>query len=82
VFNVGGGELLVILVVALIVLGPTQLPKAARQVGQVMTELKRVSTGFQQELTNALDTEAEKPRSPGGPTERTEPAPGDGEPTA
>jgi sec-independent protein translocase protein TatB len=82
VFNVGGGEILVILVVALIVLGPTQLPKAARQVGQAMTELKRISSGFQQELTHALDTEAEKPQSPGGPAERTEPAAGDGESTS
>ncbi len=86
-FNVGGGEILVILVVALLVLGPAQLPKAARQVGQVMTELKRISTGFQQELTNAFETEPEKPKSPGGPTERpVEPTdaapPGDGETTA
>jgi Tat protein translocase TatB subunit len=79
VFNVGGGEILVILVVALIVLGPAQLPKAARQVGQAMSELKRISTGFQQELTNALEVEPEKPQSPGGPAERTEPATEDGE---
>jgi sec-independent protein translocase protein TatB len=56
-FNVGGGEILVILLVALIVLGPAQLPKAARQVGQVMSEIRRISSGFQQELTSALDAE-------------------------
>lgn len=58
-FNVGGPELLVILLVALIVLGPQRLPEAARTVGRVVTELRRVSTGFQDELRNALD-EAEK----------------------
>ncbi|HEX6236911.1 MAG TPA: Sec-independent protein translocase protein TatB [Acidimicrobiales bacterium] len=58
-FNVGGPELLVILLVALIVLGPQRLPEAARTVGRVVSELRRVSTGFQDELRNALD-EAER----------------------
>jgi Tat protein translocase TatB subunit len=69
-FNVGGPEVLVILLVALIVLGPAQLPKAARQIGQVMGEIRKVSTGFQRELTNAFEAEEErdvKPKSPGGP---------------
>jgi sec-independent protein translocase protein TatB len=73
VFNVGGPEVLVILLVALIVLGPHQLPKAARQVGQVMAEIRKVSSGFQRELTSALEAEEKKaqpsmkPQSPGGP---------------
>ncbi len=54
-FNVGGGELLVILLVALIVLGPTKLPEAARQFGRVMNELRRISSGFQREMREALD---------------------------
>ena len=54
-FNLGGGEILVILLVALIVLGPTRLPDAARQVGKAMNELRRVSTGFQNELRSAVD---------------------------
>ena len=72
-FNVGGPEVLVILLVALIVLGPHQLPKAARQVGQVMAEIRKVSSGFQRELTSALEAEEQKaqppmkPQSPGGP---------------
>ncbi len=52
--NVGGGELVVILVVALIVLGPTRLPEAARQVGRAVTELRKLSSGFQRELQEAL----------------------------
>jgi sec-independent protein translocase protein TatB len=78
-FNVGGPEVLVILLVALIALGPAQLPKAARQVGQVMAEIRKVSTGFQRELTNAFEMEsdkaekAEKPQSPGGPQDVSPP---------
>ena len=54
-FNVGGGELLVIMLIALIVLGPQRLPDAARQVGRVMGDLRRISSGFQQELKDAFD---------------------------
>jgi len=53
--NLGGGELLVILLVALIVLGPTKLPVAVRQVGRVLGELRRISAGFQQELRDAAE---------------------------
>lgn len=54
-FNVGGGELLVILLLALIVLGPQKLPGAVRQAGRMMGEVRRISSGFQQELKQALD---------------------------
>ncbi|HKY66717.1 MAG TPA: Sec-independent protein translocase protein TatB, partial [Acidimicrobiales bacterium] len=68
-FNVGGGELLVILLVALIVLGPQRLPDAARQVGRVMGDIRRISGGFQQELKDAFDT------GDTASTRRTEPVP-------
>lgn len=54
-FNVGGGEFLVILLVALIVLGPQRLPGAVRQAGQFMGELRKMSSGFQRELKSAFD---------------------------
>jgi sec-independent protein translocase protein TatB len=54
VFNVGTPELLVILLVALIVLGPDKLPNAARQVGRYLGEFRRMSSGFQTELRDAL----------------------------
>lgn len=54
-FNIGGGELLVILLLALIVLGPQKLPGAVRTAGRVMGEVRRVSSGFQQELKTAFD---------------------------
>ena len=58
-FNVGGMELLVIALVALIVLGPDKLPGAIRQVGNVVGELRRMSSGFQTDLRGAL-AEAER----------------------
>jgi Tat protein translocase TatB subunit len=53
--NLGAGEIIVIMLVALIVLGPQRLPDAARQVGKAFTELKRVSTGFQNEFRSTMD---------------------------
>lgn len=55
-FNVGGPEILVIILVALVVLGPEQLPKAMRTFGNVMGEIRKVSSGFQAEMRNAMDT--------------------------
>jgi sec-independent protein translocase protein TatB len=60
-FNVGGGELLVILLVALIVLGPSRMPEAARTVGKVVGEIRRISTGFQREIREAFEDSEDKP---------------------
>ncbi len=46
---------MVILLVALIVLGPEKLPDAVRKTGRVVGELRRMSNGFQAELRDALD---------------------------
>ncbi len=51
--NLGGAEILVILLVALIVLGPTKLPPAVRQIGKFVGEIRRLGQGFQQELREA-----------------------------
>lgn len=53
--NIGAPEVLVIFIVALIVLGPNKLPDAARQVGKAMTEIRRMSSGFQRELKDAME---------------------------
>src|SRR3954463_6267024 len=46
--------MLVILVVALLVLGPTKLPEVARQVGKAMGEIRRLGAGFQAEMRDAM----------------------------
>ena len=53
--NLGWAEIAVIVVVALVVLGPEKLPGAARQIGNLVRQIRKISTGFQQELQNALD---------------------------
>jgi len=41
-FHIGFGELLVIAIVSLIVLGPTRLPEAARYVAKLVKIIQRV----------------------------------------
>ncbi len=53
-FNLSGMEVLVILVLALVVLGPDKLPEAARKVGRAMHEVRRMTSGFQAELRDAM----------------------------
>lgn len=53
-FNITALEVLVLALVALIVLGPDKLPEAARKAGHLITEVRRMSSGFQAELRDAL----------------------------
>jgi sec-independent protein translocase protein TatB len=54
-FNLSGSEIVFLLLIALIVLGPEKLPEAVRKFGKAYQELKKMSTGFQSELKEALD---------------------------
>jgi Tat protein translocase TatB subunit len=53
--SVGAPEILVIFLVALIVLGPERLPRAARQAGKAIGEFRRVTAGFQDEVRSAFE---------------------------
>ena len=49
-FGIGLPELIVILVLALIVLGPEKLPQVAKQVARFINDLKRATDEFKKEL--------------------------------
>ena len=56
-FGVGAGEVLVILLVALLVVGPERLPKVSHNIGRAIRELRRVQGEAQQQFRSALDLE-------------------------
>ena len=62
-FGIGSTELLVILVVALLVLGPKNLPKIAHTLGRAMGEFRRVSTEFQRTLNTEIAIDDEKKKA-------------------
>ncbi len=59
--SLGPAEILVILVVALIVLGPKKLPEAGRQVGKAIAEVRKWSQGFQDEIKKTMEPEQTRP---------------------
>ena len=62
-------ELVVILVVALLVLGPKRLPEVARSIGRAVGEFRRQSTEVMEELQAQLDAD-EKPRTTKGSADK------------
>ena len=57
-FGLGGSELLVLLVIVLLIFGPSQLPKMARGLGQAMREFRKAQREINDEITRE---EAPKP---------------------
>jgi sec-independent protein translocase protein TatB len=55
VFNLSGSEIIVILLLALVVLGPEKLPEALRRAGRTYAELKKMGNSFQSEMRSVLD---------------------------
>ena len=60
-------ELLVILVVALVVLGPKRLPEVARSLGKAMAEFRRQTTDIIDEFQVQAMLEDEPPKHPAQP---------------
>jgi sec-independent protein translocase protein TatB len=53
-FDIGWSELLLIAVVALVVIGPKELPGALRTLGQWMTKIRRMASEFQNQFQDAI----------------------------
>jgi Tat protein translocase TatB subunit len=86
-FGIGLPELLVILVVALLVLGPKRLPEVARTLGKGLAEFRKATADLTEELRDAqrsLEEETReatrlaqvrRPKPPASTVGRGEPSP-------
>src|SRR6478735_1156311 len=60
-FNVTGGEMLIILIVALVILGPDRIPEVARSAGRMINKVKTMTEGLQSNVSGVMDDPAMKP---------------------
>ena len=68
--NIGPQELLIILVIALIVVGPQRLPALGRSIGRGLRELRKAQDEVKRTIQVNLDDEPPNGRSGGRPTGR------------
>ncbi|HEY3853628.1 MAG TPA: twin-arginine translocase TatA/TatE family subunit [Verrucomicrobiae bacterium] len=59
-FNLGGGEIILILAVVLLMFGAKKLPELARGLGQGIKEFKKATS----DMTNEMHTAMNEPPSP------------------
>ena len=60
-FNIGTPELILILVVALIILGPKRLPELAKSLGRGIREFQKAADDVKESLTRDIREEGENP---------------------
>lgn len=54
--RIGIGEMLVVFLIALVVIGPDKLPEYARQLGKALSELKKTTAGLNDEIKKEVIT--------------------------
>jgi sec-independent protein translocase protein TatB len=60
-FNITGGEMLIILVVALVILGPDRIPEVAKSAGRMISKVKSFTEGMQTSVSGVMDDPSMKP---------------------
>jgi len=65
--DIGIWEILVILVVIVLVMGPDRLPEMARKIGKTMRAINKVSTDITTGLTREVEADEDQHNPPHGP---------------
>src|SRR5258708_6299008 len=74
IFNLGGGEIILILALILILFGARKLPELAKGLGQGIKEFKKATKEVTDEVSQAMEEKPPPPqkRLPSTPTPNTE----------
>jgi len=65
IFDVGGTEVMMIMLIALLLFGSERLPNLARGMGKAIREFKKATSGLEDELKRAMEEPPPpKPRPP------------------
>jgi sec-independent protein translocase protein TatB len=75
-FGLGMGEIVIILVLALVLLGPQKLPDAAKQLGKGLREFRKATEDLKQQFETELYNGQSKPAKPTLVEPRNSPAEG------
>jgi TatA/E family protein of Tat protein translocase len=73
--GLGFGEIVLILILALVIFGPRRLPEMGRSIGRSLREFRRAASDLRAEIEE--DVVAEPPKPPPAPAVRKRPGPGD-----
>ena len=65
--TIGGPELILILVIALIVFGPRKLPEIGKSVGKMVVEFRKATSDFQRTLEQEVEAEKHPLPAPATP---------------
>jgi sec-independent protein translocase protein TatA len=70
--DVGGTELMMIMLVMLLLFPSKRIPELARSIGKTIREFRKAASGFEEELRRAIETppsppQPRKPAAPSGP---------------
>ncbi len=60
----GGPEIFLILVVALIIFGPRKLPEIGKSMGRMLAEFRKASNDFKRTLEDEVEADKAKPVTP------------------
>jgi len=62
--TLGGPELVLILVLALIIFGPRKLPEIGKSMGRMMAEFRKASNEFRRTIEDEVEAEKPRPQEP------------------
>ena len=60
--DIGGGEIMLVALVVLMLFGGEKMPELARSLGKALRELKKVTSGVEEQLKQAMAEPPPKPR--------------------